>query len=120
MEKSLPKRSFRVVEYPGIVKNPEKALKTLGGLDAIDEAFGKETLGHMQLNYRPEDEFSHPINGEVVNTSNLVLCVTRKIHKASGIVESTTAEIVGVAEKTARFRSMALICCRLTALCSHR
>jgi general transcription factor 3C polypeptide 5 (transcription factor C subunit 1) len=69
----LPEQIFHVVEYPGFVKNSGKAIETLGGELAVEDAFGKEDLGCLQLNYRPEDEFSHAINGDVINTSNLVV-----------------------------------------------
>lgn len=30
-------RKFVGVEYPGIIKNPERALKTLGGIDNLEK-----------------------------------------------------------------------------------
>ncbi len=35
MECTIPKREFFVVTYPGIVKNDERALQTLGGMQDL-------------------------------------------------------------------------------------
>jgi hypothetical protein len=70
----LPEDAYHIIEYPGIVKNSDKAIETLGGRNAIEDAFRKEELGCLQLNYQPEDKFSHAINGDNINTSDLVVC----------------------------------------------
>jgi hypothetical protein len=33
----LPARAFISIEYPGIVNNHEKAMETLGGLQAVEQ-----------------------------------------------------------------------------------
>ena len=73
---TLPDNVFHIIEYPGIVKEERaaKAMETLGGKTEIQEAFAKQELGCLQLNYNTKDEFSHAINGDVINTSNLVVC----------------------------------------------
>jgi general transcription factor 3C polypeptide 5 (transcription factor C subunit 1) len=118
VKEKLPEQIFSIVEYPGFVKNSGKAIETLGGEDAIDDAFRKEELGCLQLNYTPQDKFSHAINGDVINTSNLVvrpslfltyqLCITRKVNKRTKEVVSVDQDIVGLATKTCRFRSKLL------------
>ena len=32
----LPFRSFHVIEYPGLVNNPDRAVETMGGLGSIE------------------------------------------------------------------------------------
>ncbi|KAJ3106405.1 hypothetical protein HDU97_006390 [Phlyctochytrium planicorne] len=108
----LPSWNFHVIEYPGLVEDVDSAIKTLGGSKAIEKAFAQD-LGHLELRYRPDDEFSHPIYGDVINTCNLMLKVTtRRRKRRQGerpreddvVVKS---EIVGLVTKTCRFRAIA-------------
>jgi general transcription factor 3C polypeptide 5 (transcription factor C subunit 1) len=72
----------------------------------IQKAFSRE-LGALELKFRPNDPLSHCITGEIVESSNLLLKVTRKrrkIPKGDGNDEKSTAEVIGVVSKTARFR----------------
>ncbi|KAJ3109327.1 tau 95 subunit of transcription factor TFIIIC [Phlyctochytrium bullatum] len=101
----LPNWTFHVIEYPGRILNTDAAIKTMGGSRAIEQAFASD-LGHIELRYRYNDPFSHPIFGDIVNTANLMLKVTRKRKKRdrmgrrpseSGEDEfEVVAEIVGV------------------------
>ncbi|KAK9768590.1 tau 95 subunit of transcription factor TFIIIC [Basidiobolus ranarum] len=116
-------KEFFAVEYPGYVKNIDKVLNTLGGQHGLQRAL-KEDCGYLELRYRPGDHFSHPINGDVIHTGNLLLKVTRRVRRRKGFrnapreeeqcfsVENEeesnfNAEIVGVISKTCRFRGMA-------------
>ncbi|KAJ3269538.1 tau 95 subunit of transcription factor TFIIIC [Borealophlyctis nickersoniae] len=112
----LPRWNFHVVEYPGYVKDEQKVLQTLGGMPAIEKAFNEDLKG-LELRYRPDDPFSHPINGEIIATTNLLLKVTRRRKKkkkeqtdvadeGAGGDEpwKINTEIVGVVSKTCRFR----------------
>ncbi|CAG8472945.1 1742_t:CDS:2 [Racocetra fulgida] len=69
-EKILPTQQCFVVEYPGNVKNIDKALQTLGG-----------QKGLKKLRFRPDNPFCHPINGDIIPTANLLLKVTRRRKK---------------------------------------
>ncbi len=60
-------RRFLCVEYPGYVKNVEKALDTLGGLKQIRKVYNNQTK-FLRVNYRPEDPFSHPLHGDITST----------------------------------------------------
>ncbi|CAJ0640028.1 3656_t:CDS:2 [Entrophospora sp. SA101] len=68
-------QQFFSVEYPGYVKNIDRVLKTLGGQKGLKKAINEDM---MELWFRPDDPFSHPINGNVIPTSNLLLKVTRR------------------------------------------
>lgn len=105
----IEKRKFLCVEYPGHVKKPERAIKTLGGESALSEALVNNT--QVQLRYRAKDIFSHPINGDVLDTCKLLVKVTRRVKrskKTGEIVEDDAApwqhQVVGLVEKTVRFR----------------
>src|SRR5438034_299258 len=71
----------------------------------------------MELRFRPDDPFCHPINGDVIPTSNLLLKVTRRKKKQNKNVsrekeekanakEDVKFDILGIISKTCRFRGM--------------
>ncbi|KAJ3192280.1 tau 95 subunit of transcription factor TFIIIC [Irineochytrium annulatum] len=114
----LPNWNFSIVEYPGRVVDVDKAIQTLGGTRAIEKAFTPSDpknpeLNFLELRFRPDDPFCHPIIGEIIPTSNLLLKYTRKRRKKptgpdghwapEDVIEKT--EIVGMVTKTARFRA---------------
>ncbi|KAK7696618.1 hypothetical protein QCA50_001276 [Cerrena zonata] len=118
----LPSNPVYSVEYPGYVRPTSipLAVERLGGHGRLEAAFGrvpqregKESFP-LELKLHPEDPYSHPITGEVVSTSNLVLkVVKRKRKRREGSSQEGepageyTAEIVGTIPKTGRFRSLA-------------
>ncbi|KAJ3217872.1 tau 95 subunit of transcription factor TFIIIC [Dinochytrium kinnereticum] len=110
----LPNWNFHVIEYPGLVEDYEEAVRTMGGSRSIEKAFAAD-VGRLELRYRYDDPFSHPIFGDVINTSNLLLKITRKRKKGRRSSEGhdpkddfvVKTEIVGVVTKTCRFRSIA-------------
>ena len=121
-EHPVPTMHFYSVEYPGYVK-PESAppaIERLGGQHAIDAAFRRATgrdrvESLLELRLRPGNPYAHPIPGEVVPTSNLVLKVVKRKRKrkdgdpGDGAIGEYTVEAVGVVPKTARFRSECLL-----------
>ncbi|KAG8891122.1 tau 95 subunit of transcription factor TFIIIC [Tulasnella sp. 332] len=78
----LPRTSFYSVEYPGYVSSsPEAfagALKTLGGQTSVDKVFKKPRAKILDLNLRPDDLFAHPIPGESVHSSKVLLKITTR------------------------------------------
>nr|GAT53955.1 predicted protein [Mycena chlorophos] len=119
-EHALPTTPFYSIEYPGYVRDTSVplALKNLGGQHALDAAFKRtasKTDAHtLEVNLRPGNPFSHPIPGEVVPTTNLLLKIVKRKRKNRMHVDGEpellgeyTAEVVGVTSKTVRFRSMA-------------
>ncbi|CAI2172733.1 5960_t:CDS:10 [Funneliformis geosporum] len=113
--KIIPSRQIFVIEYPGYVKNVDKVLQTLGGEKGLKKAVN-ESL--MELRFRPDDPFCHPINGDVIPTSNLLLKVTRRKKKRqnkdmnrendeqASVKEDIKFDILGIISKTCRFRGM--------------
>ncbi|KZW04045.1 hypothetical protein EXIGLDRAFT_13046 [Exidia glandulosa HHB12029] len=100
----LPQTPFYSVEYPGYVASLDRALETLPQR-ALDTAFRRNATT-LELHMRPRDPFAHPIQGDVVRTSNLVLKVVKRKRK-DGTRGEYTATVVGSVGKTARFRAMA-------------
>ncbi|KAL1666102.1 RNA polymerase III transcription factor IIIC subunit-domain-containing protein [Schizophyllum commune] len=117
-ELPLPKTAFYSVEYPGYVQDTSVpiAVRALGGAQALDTAF-KRAIGKqeslVELRLQPDNPFAHPVAGEVVQTNNLLLRVTkRKRVRRNGVPLAQPeweykAEIAGVVPRTVRFRGMA-------------
>ncbi|KAJ1922266.1 tau 95 subunit of transcription factor TFIIIC [Mycoemilia scoparia] len=120
---AVPNTELYVVEYPGYVKNPDKALATLGGTKKLTKYVYHEGGVPVELRYRPDDLLSHPIEGESIPTGNLLIKVTRRVKKnkknsktpeLAGFNQEAQAidnqpwkaEVVGVIKKTVRFRSI--------------
>ncbi|EIW61805.1 uncharacterized protein TRAVEDRAFT_163333 [Trametes versicolor FP-101664 SS1] len=121
-ERPLPTAHFYSVEYPGYVRptSVPLAVERLGGERTIESAFrrasGRDKVESLlELRLRPGNPYAHPIPGEIVPTSNIVLKVVKRRRKRKdgeaapeeGAVGEYTVEAVGVVPKTARFRSMA-------------
>lgn len=73
----------------------------------------------MELRYRPKDPLSHPINGDVKETANLLLKVTRWRRKDRMDVDQEDedefvppnqykTEVIGIIGQTCRFRGSSL------------
>ncbi|KAI5125023.1 hypothetical protein M0805_007447 [Coniferiporia weirii] len=117
-EHPLPAENFFSIEFPGYVQegSAHRAIQHLGGPSSVARAFKRgatkvETL--LELNWRPNNPFSHPIPGGIVYSNNILLKVTKRKRKrregdeGGGPVGEFVAEAVGVVPKTMRFRSMA-------------
>lgn len=101
-------KKFLCIEYPGVVKRPKRAIKTLGGEKSLAQSLVQKQ--EVNLWHRPEDPFSHPIQGELNETSKLLAKITRKIkrNKLTGEVVETSSdwsvEIIGSVNHVVRFR----------------
>lgn len=115
-EHPLPYTQFFSVEYPGYVRSSSVplAVNNLGGQSSLDNAFKRTATkadALLELSLRPGNPFAHPVPGDVVGTSNVLLKVVkrkrRKINAEGNqtLVGEYTAQAVGVIPKTARFRS---------------
>lgn len=117
-DRSLPQVVFYSVEYPGCVQESSIPLviRKMGGQLKLDNAFrrsGQKKNVLLELSFRSNDPFAHPIPGDVVPANNLLLKVVKRKRKSCSSASSSkdsaigefTANIVGVISKTARFRS---------------
>ena len=104
---SSPKKLI-LIEYPGVVKNVDKMLQTLGGLDNLKKVFSNSSL-RLQLKFRPNDPFAHCAIADKLQVNNLLVRTTRKrITYADGSSEiKYETNIVGVIEATYRFKTLA-------------
>ncbi|KAF9221850.1 hypothetical protein BS17DRAFT_784069 [Gyrodon lividus] len=119
LEHPLPPTHFYSVEYPGYVQPSSVALavRNFGGPSRLENAFKRtatKSEALLELNLRPGNPYAHPIPGDVVGTSNILIKVTKRKRRkvdgdrqSEGIIGEYIAEAVGVILKTARFRSMA-------------
>ena len=117
-EIQIPPVRVYSVEYPGYVQptSVPEAVRTLGGQQALEKAFRKSSKpdAFLELRYRPDNPFAHPIAGEVVQTNSILLKIVKRRRKRvegsssggqdPGPVGEYTVEPVGLVPGTARFR----------------
>jgi general transcription factor 3C polypeptide 5 (transcription factor C subunit 1) len=116
-QSALPSHTFHSVEYPGYVQTPSvpRAVLNLGGQERLETAFKRSAKKEdmlLELRLRPEDPFAHPIAGEIVSTSGVVVKVVKKKRKRpmgedispATVTGHFTVTPVGIVAKTARFR----------------
>ncbi|XP_013788268.1 general transcription factor 3C polypeptide 5-like [Limulus polyphemus] len=102
------------VEYPGIVKNVEKMLYSLGGEKSLSKVYS-EPSRRLELRYRPNDIYCKCGHGDRFNTTNLLMKVVRKKVKRAvdenSLSESSDCytyrvDIIGIVDTTYRFKGM--------------
>ena len=117
-EIQIPPTRVYSVEYPGYVQptSVPEAVRRLGGQQALEKAFRKSNKpdSFLELRYRPDNPFAHPIAGEVVQTNSILLKVVKRRRKRvigaptdegdAGPIGEYTVEPVGLIPGTARFR----------------
>ncbi|XP_033606332.1 general transcription factor 3C polypeptide 5 isoform X1 [Cryptotermes secundus] len=77
-------RQLVLVEYPGVVENEDRAIRTLGGLQNISTTYSLKNR-RLELRFRPDDAFSKPACGDRHKTLSLLLKVkVRRQKKKNG------------------------------------
>ena len=94
------------VEYPGYVENVQHMLQSLGGEEAVSRT-NEGNPARLELVFRPDDPYCHPMCGDRFPTSNLLLRVKKKRKKKkkdeAGIDEvKYEQEILGIVDTTYR------------------
>ena len=92
------------IEYPGIVENVGNMIHTLNGLQAIENTYNNED-NRLELRFRPDDIYSHPVFGDRIKCNNLVVKFIRR-KKTDGSYEYE-AELIGLVETCYQFKSLA-------------
>lgn len=113
-ERPLPATHFYSVEYPGYVQQSSVplAVRNLGGASKLENAFKRtaaKSEALLELNLHCGNPYAHPIPGDVVGTSNILIKVTKRKRRRvddDGVVGDYIAEPIGVILKTVRFRSV--------------
>ncbi|KAL3074217.1 hypothetical protein niasHS_015047 [Heterodera schachtii] len=84
---------FVLIEYPGVIKNVQAALDTLGGLRAISNAHFNNS--QLELQFQPQNPFNSALTGErrsqaavFSGQANLVLRIRRRKRRqtAGGVI----------------------------------
>ncbi|XP_042003092.1 general transcription factor 3C polypeptide 5-like [Salvia splendens] len=70
-------REAFVVHYPGYPSSVDRAIETLGGMQQILKARA-EKPNKLELYFRPEDPYSHPVSGELRPCTKFLLKFSKK------------------------------------------
>ncbi|XP_074655257.1 general transcription factor 3C polypeptide 5-like isoform X2 [Tubulanus polymorphus] len=97
----IEQKRYMNIEYPGIVKNVDKVLETLGGETAVSKTY-RSPSQRMELKWRPKDVYCNSCWAERNPSTNLLMKVKRK-KKANGEYEYT-AVICGTLNVTYRYQ----------------
>ncbi|XP_044754914.1 general transcription factor 3C polypeptide 5 [Coccinella septempunctata] len=82
------------IQYPGIVKNLEKAVETLGGLEGISKAVARNKL---ELNFHPKNKYNKGVLADTNTNSGLLVKVKKQ--QRGNEAPIWTYEIVGATVK---------------------
>ncbi|KAG9353925.1 hypothetical protein JZ751_012049 [Albula glossodonta] len=93
------------VEYPGYVVNVEKMLQTVGGEQGVSKTYS-EPSRRLELNYRPQDPYCHPLCGNRFPCTSLLLRVRKRSRKGSGAEAQVDMEVMGHIGTTYKFQGM--------------
>eukprot|EP00730_Choanoeca_flexa_P000889 TRINITY_DN10383_c0_g1_i3.p1 TRINITY_DN10383_c0_g1~~TRINITY_DN10383_c0_g1_i3.p1 ORF type:complete len:341 (+),score=61.68 TRINITY_DN10383_c0_g1_i3:2-1024(+) len=85
---------FCVIEVPGTVNDPQRAIDALGGLGAI-ESCAKAKDGKLKLSLRPGDPYSHPLVGAPAEYNTMLLKVTRRRNKPTLSDDDVRVDLIG-------------------------
>lgn len=87
-------RKLLCIEYPGVVKNEEIMLKTLGGVETISKVYS-ESNRRLELRFRPDDVYCRPACSDLHKTTGLLLSIKvirkKKKHSCTGTSKPTDA-----------------------------
>jgi general transcription factor 3C polypeptide 5 (transcription factor C subunit 1) len=96
-----------MIEYPGFVKNVDKALSTMGGLDTIDK-ISRSEKDRLELKFRKKDPLSHPAYGDRTSKKCLVFRLRRNKNASSQGQDGTyTLSVIGKVQTSYSFETLA-------------
>lgn len=117
----VPSTSLLAIEHPAILSSVEAGLRTLGGQHAIakvpplamfagsrigDEGWCQAAEDHdnatLELRYRPQDRYQHPIISQRQKARNVVLQISKS--KQHGNIKDI--QVVGLVDTILRFRGI--------------
>ncbi|TMW45400.1 hypothetical protein DOY81_009522 [Sarcophaga bullata] len=97
---------YELIEYPGLVKDTDKMLTTLGGITKLSRALGGETK-RLELRYHPDNPFNKPLCGDCTKRAGLLLSVkVRKSKRDPNKPPQFTVRILGYINKSFTFESL--------------
>lgn len=101
-------RRMVCVEYPGVVRDVNKMLSTLGGEEGVSRIYTDPTK-RLELYFRPKDPYCHPVCANRLSASSLLLRVRRRTRRPGpGAQPEVTfeMEIVGIIPIVYKFQGM--------------
>uniref|UniRef100_A0A8C7JGP5 Ral transcription factor IIIC subunit 5 n=1 Tax=Oncorhynchus kisutch TaxID=8019 RepID=A0A8C7JGP5_ONCKI len=94
------------VEYPGIISNVDKMLESIGGIQGMSKTYADPSR-RLELRFRPQDPFCHPVCGNRYPSTNLLLRMKRRVRKGNPKEAQISMDILGVIGTTYKFQGMA-------------
>ncbi|KAJ6645869.1 General transcription factor 3C polypeptide 5 [Pseudolycoriella hygida] len=98
-------QTFVRVEYPGIVKNVDNMLATLGGINTVSEVFSTPNR-RLPLRFSPNNIFCKPAYGDQQNTTGMLVKVKIRKQKNNNKIISADASIVAMVDTSYEFNSL--------------
>ncbi|XP_045195557.1 general transcription factor 3C polypeptide 5-like [Mercenaria mercenaria] len=95
---------FICVEHPALVRKPEKAISTIGGIKNLEKIYG-DPMKRLPLQWRPEDFYCKATYGDRIKASNLLMKVCRRRRKSDG-KEEYEVKVLGIVETVYKFQAM--------------
>ncbi|XP_058184245.1 uncharacterized protein LOC131301813 isoform X2 [Rhododendron vialii] len=74
---NFPSTEAFAVHYPGYPSSTTRAVETLGGSEGILKARCLQS-NKLELHFRPEDPYSHPVFGELQPCNNFLLRISKR------------------------------------------
>ncbi|KAF7132871.1 hypothetical protein RHSIM_Rhsim09G0003800 [Rhododendron simsii] len=74
---NFPRTEAFAVHYPGYPSSTTRAIETLGGSEGILKARCLQS-NKLELHFRPEDPYSHPVFGELQPCNNFLLRISKR------------------------------------------
>nr|XP_051684407.1 general transcription factor 3C polypeptide 5 [Oryctolagus cuniculus] len=99
-------RRMVCVEYPGVVRDVNKMLSTLGGEEGVSRSYTDPTK-RLELYFRPKDPYCHPVCANRLSASSLLLRVRRRTRRpGAGAQPEITfdMEVVGIVPVVYKFQ----------------
>ncbi|XP_059149081.1 general transcription factor 3C polypeptide 5-like isoform X2 [Physella acuta] len=103
-------RKFVCIDYPGVIRNVDKAVATLGGLQDLTEALSQNH--RLNLVFRPNDPYCKGAMSTLNLAKNLLVKLRRR-RKHPAAMETGSAdeyeyqvEVIGIVEKVHVFEKM--------------
>lgn len=98
-------KNLHVIEYPGNVKNVNRMLETLGGIDAVSDAFANPQR-KLECRFRPEDKFCKSAVAERCRSSSFLLRVKVRKYKSNEEKVTCTTSVVGKVCQIFKFQNL--------------
>ncbi|XP_005179773.1 general transcription factor 3C polypeptide 5 [Musca domestica] len=97
---------YELIEYPGLVKNTDKMIATLGGLTKVSQALGGENK-RLELRFHPENPFNKPLCGDVAKRAGLLLSIkVRRSKRNPNKPPQFVVKILGYTTKSFTFENL--------------